>query len=157
MKRIVPRVLFTCSLFALLGACSFEEQDSGLKPRTEAENQAITDSWYPVKSQECQLILDAFGLVTLALGNGNENFVLANSDKVQEQLKITGNVVSKTFLELASNTNEASIRDYVLEAIPLFAKLDNLLPSDSADFDVSLAYLENWASLTGKVPDACKS
>lgn len=157
MKQIAFRVLISCALFAVLSACSFEEQDSGLKPRTEAENQAITDSWYPVKSEECQVILDAFGLVTLAMGNGDEKFLLDNPDKVQEQLEVTGSVVSKKFLELASNTKEASIRDFVLEAIPLFAKLDNLLPSDSEDFDASLAYLEDWAALTSKVPDACKS
>ena len=91
------------------------------------------------------------------MGNGNEKYMLENADEIQEQLELTGDIVSKKFLELAKTTEEASIRDYVLEAVPLFAKLRNLLPFDSEDFETSLTYLEDWAALTGKVPDACKS
>ena len=157
VKSTVSLILGMCGLSVFLNACSYEPEDTGLKPRTEQENNSITDAWYPIKSEECQLIVDGFGLVTLAMGNGDEKYLLNNADEIQEQLEITGDVVSKKFLELAKTTDEESIRDYVLEAVPLFAKLSNLLPFDSEDFDASLAYLEDWAALTGKVPNACKS
>jgi hypothetical protein len=157
VKRFSFNPLVLCGLSIFLTACSFEPQDSELRPRTEQENKAITDAWYPIKSEECQLIVDGFSLVTLAMGNGNEKYMLENADEIQQQLELTGDIVSKKFLELAKTTEEESIRDYLLEAVPLFAKLRNLLPSDSEDFETSLTYLEDWAALTGKVPDACKS
>lgn len=157
MKRFALNFLLLISSLIALSACSFESNKSELRPRTELENQAINDLWYPIKNDECQLIVDGFNLVRLALGNGDFQYLLSNSDKIKIQLRTTGDVVSSRFLELAKNTADKSIREYVLEAVPIFAKLQNLTLVDLDDFENTLEYLEEWATLTEKVPDGCKS
>lgn len=152
----IKMILSILSLLTLT-ACSFAPVDESPRPRTAEENQAINDSWYPIQSKECQLLVDAFGLVTLALGSSDGQDVLANMDKIKSNLELTGQIVPPRLLELSQTTLEPSIREYALEAIPFYAQLGDLIADDSEDFSFQLEYLNQLSELTGKVPDACKS
>ena len=125
--------------------------------RTVEENNAITDSWYPIQSKECQLLVDSFGLVQAAIGSNDTQYLLDNMDKIKSNLEITGQIVSQKMFELSISTQEPSIRDYALEAIPFYAHLGDLIADSSSETSFNTAYLNQMYELTGKVPDACKS
>jgi hypothetical protein len=140
-----------------LSGCTFVTEEEGLRPRTVEENNAITDSWYPVQSKECQLFIDAFGLMTAAIGSTDGQYLLDNMDQIKRDLETTGYVVSQSLLELSQTTFEPSIKTYALELIPLYVRLGDLITDDSTDTSRQIEYLNEMSRLTGKVPDACKS
>jgi hypothetical protein len=156
LKMILKLVATTLSLLAL-SACTFVYEEEGLRPRTTEENNAITDSWYPIQSKECQLFVDAFGLITAAIGNNDSQYLLDNMDQIKRDLETTGLVVSQSLLELSQNTLEPSIKSYALELIPLYVRLGDLIADDLTDTSMQTEYLIEMSDLTGKVPDACKS
>ena len=151
--KIIVSIL---SMLTLTG-CTFVPSDESPRPRTAEENNAITDSWYPVQSKECQLIVDSFGLVTAAIGSIDDQNLLDNMDEINGNLEITGRVVSQKLLELSQSTLEPSIREYALEAIPVFVQIGNLIAEDSEDYSSLNEFINRMYELTGKVPDACKS
>lgn len=140
-----------------LTGCTFVPADESPRPRTVEENNEITDSWYPVQSEECQLLVDSFGLVTAAIGSIDDPNLLENMDEINSNLEITGRIVSQKLLELSQSTSEPSIREYALEAIPVFVQLGDLINEDSGDYSSATDFIGKLYGLTGKVPDACKS
>ena len=140
-----------------LSACTFVYEEEGLRPRTADENSAITDSWYPIQSKECQLFVDAFGLITAAIGSTDGQYLLDNMVQIKRDLQTTGYVVSQSLLELSQTTFEPSIKTYALELIPLYVRLGDLVSEDSTDTSLQIEYLNEMSRLTGKIPDACKS
>ena len=149
-------IVISLSIF-VLPACTFVPASESPRPRTAEENNAITDSWYPIQSIECQLLVDSMGLAQAAIGSPDSQYLLENMDKIKSNLDLTGQVVSQKLLELSQTTQEPSIREYALEAIPVYAQLGNLISEDVSDFSFSSDILNDMFELTGKVPDACKS
>jgi hypothetical protein len=140
-----------------LSACTFVPAEEGLRPRTSEENNAITDSWYPIQSDECQLLVDSFGLVTAAVGNIESQYLLENMEQIKSNLEMTGLLVTPKLYDLSQTTSEPSIKAYALEAIPLFSQLGDLITEESGESSSQIEFLERLSNLTGKVPDACKS
>jgi hypothetical protein len=154
---ITKRLISFVACLPFLTACTISTQEEGLKIRTQAENEALVDSWYPIQSEECQLLVDSFGLISVAMGNGEMDYLMKNADEVKKDLLSTSIIVPPVLLELAQTTNEPSIKEYALEAIPIFTQLTDTLDKELNDFDTELGFLEKLANLTGRVPDACKS
>lgn len=148
-------VLVTSTLS--LTGCSAVSSDDGIKLRSESENSAIRDSWYPIQSKECQLLVDSLSLVSIAIGSIETDYLLENMEKINSNLEETGKLVVPRLLELSQNTVEQSIRDYAREAIPVFSRLDELVSEDTGGASGQIEFLSKMADLTGKVPDACKS
>lgn len=144
-------------LLFTLSACSFVPIEDGLRPRTAEENNAITDSWYPIQSDECQLLVDSFGLVSAAIGNIDSQYLLENMDEIKSNLEMTGALVAPKLYELSQTTTESSIKSYALEAVPIFSQLGNLITDEAGEPSYQLDFLERLSKLTGKVPDACAS
>ncbi len=65
--------------------------------------------------------------------------------------------MSQELLDLSQTTTEPSIREYALEAIPLFVQLGDLIAADSSESSSQIDFVNKMYALTGKVPDACKS
>jgi hypothetical protein len=103
------------------------------------------------------LFIDAFGLMTAAIGSTDGQYLLDNMDQIKRDLETTGYVVSQSLLELSQTTFEPSIKTYALELIPLYVRLGDLITDDSTDTSRQIEYLNEMSRLTGKVPDACKS
>ena len=156
LKMILKLVATTLSLLAL-SACTIVSEEEGLRPRTTEENNAITDSWYPIQSKECQLFVDAFGLIAAAIGNNDSQYLLDNMEQINRDLETTGFVVSQSLWALSETTLEPSIKEYALEAIPMFIRLSDLIIEDPSDISIQTSYLSEMSELTEKVPDACKS
>ena len=151
------RTVLIVTFLLTLTACSFTSTKEGTRMRTVEENNAITDSWYPIQSKECQLLVDSFGLVQAAIGSNDTQYLLDNMDGIKRNLELTGQIVSQKMLELSQTTQEPSIREYALEAIPFYAQLGNLVSDSSSEISFNTEYLNQMYELTGKVPDACKS
>jgi len=141
----------------VLSACTFVPVEEGLRPRTAEENNAITDSWLPIQSEECQLLVDSFGLVTAAVGNVESQYLLDNMDQIKRNLEMTGLTVTPILYELSQTTLEPSIKAYALEAIPIFSQLGDLIADETGESSLQVEFLNRLSELTGKVPDACKS
>ena len=154
MKSFIA-VLVTSTLF--LTGCSAVSSDDGIKLRSESENSAIRNSWYPIQSKECQLLVDSLSLVSIAIGSIETDYLLENMEKINSNLEETGMLVVPRLIELSQNTAEQSIRDYALEAIPVFSRLDELISEDTGGASGQIEFLSKMADLTGKVPDACKT
>jgi hypothetical protein len=154
--RSLKNLVIGVSLLTL-SACTFVPAEEGLRPRTSEENNAITDSWYPIQSKECQLLVDSFGLVTAAIGNIESQYLLENMEQIKSNLEMTGVMVTPALVDLAQTTLEPSIQAYALEAIPLFSRLGDLIVDEIGETSNQIDFLQRLSDLTGKVPDACKS
>lgn len=141
----------------ILTACTVIPAEEGARPRTVEENNAITDSWYPIQSEECQLLVDSFGLILAAIGNDDGQYLLDNMDEIKSNLKMTGEIVAPRLYDLSQTTLEPSIKQYALEMIPLFVQLEGMIANDSGDTLFQVELTEKMSELLGKVPDACKS
>jgi hypothetical protein len=148
-------VLVTSALS--LTACSPVSSDDGIKLRTQSENDAIRNSWFPIQSEECQLLVDSLGLVSAAIGNIETDYLIENMSEIDSNLEETSRIVVPRLLELSQNTKEQSIRAYALEAIPIFSRLDELVLDEIDGAATQIGLLSKMAELTGRVPDACKS
>lgn len=140
-----------------LSACTFVPAEEGLRPRTTEENNAITDSWYPIQSEECQLLVDSFGLITAAIGNVESQKLLENMERIKSDLEMTGLIVTPKLYDLSETTLEPSIKAYALEAIPIFSQLGGIIVDEAGEPLFDMDFLNRFSELTGKVPDACKS
>ena len=81
------------SVSPLLSSCSVQSSTDELKPRTVEENQAITDSWYPIKNDECQIFVDAFGLAQTALGSNDSGYLFENMEEIRQRIKQSSEVI----------------------------------------------------------------
>lgn len=154
------RTKFVLSILASTLAttsCSYSTSEEGLRPRTAEENLAIQNSWYPIQSMECQLLVDSFNLARAAIGSGETADILENQELINSRLELTARLTSQKILELATTTNEPSIRDYALEAAPVFAQLGTMIIDSESSLEEQFKFLEDFSEITGKVPDACKS
>jgi hypothetical protein len=156
MSRIVTSCILSISLIVISG-CSAPSDDSSLRPRTLAEEEAITNSWYPIANQECQLLVDSLNLIGAAIGSTDLQHLSDNMEEIKRNLEQVGKIASVRVLELSLATTEPSIRDYAIEAVPVFASLGSVLAEDSEDFTAQMNYLTKLRKLTDRVPDACKS
>lgn len=153
------KIISTLSLVSLvfISGCSSTSEDSSLRKRTLAEEEAIHNAWYPIKNKECQLLVDSMTLAQAAIGSNESQYIADNMEVIKSRLKMTEQVTSRAIFELSQSTNEPSIREYAIEAVPLFASLSSMFASDSEDFSSQLKYLAKFKALTDKIPDACKS
>ncbi len=158
--RFLNQYVQMCSfliILPLLVGCSSPSDDSSLRPRTLAEEEAITNSWYPIANQECQLLVDSLNLIGAAIGGTDIQYLSDNMEEIKRNLEQVGKIVSVRVLELSLATTEPSIRDYAIEAVPVFASLGSIIAEDSEDFTAQMNYLTKLRKLTDRVPDACKS
>ena len=144
-------------ILPILASCASTSEDSNLKPRTTAEEDAIRNSWYPIKNKECQLLVDSLNLIGAAIGSSDLQNLASNMDEIKRNLEQAGQITSMKVLELSLTTSEPSIREWVLDAVPVFASLGSIIATDSEDFTSQMAFLTKLRNLTDKVPDACKS
>ena len=156
MSRIVTSCILSISLIVISG-CSAPSDDSSLRPRTLAEEEAITNSWYPIANQECQLLVDSLNLIGAAIGSTDLQHLSDNMEEIKRNLEQVGKITSVRILELSLATTEPSIREYAIEAVPVFASLGSIIAEDSEDFTAQMNYLTKLRKLTDRVPDACKS
>lgn len=141
----------------LLTGCSTSSSEDSLRPRTADENQSIRDSWYPIRNSECQLIVDSFALIAAAIGGDETKYLSENLEDIRRRLENTGEITSQTLLRLANQTNDESIKSYALEAVPVFARVGDILVDSDEDYLQQMNYLKKYSNLTGKVPNGCKS
>ena len=154
--KTITSILLTISLILIPG-CSTTSENSSLKPRTQAEEEAITNSWYPIKNKECQLLVDSLNLIGAAIGSSDLQNLASNMEEIKRNLEQAGQITSMKVLELSLTTSEPSIREWALDAVPVFASLGSIIATDSEDFTSQMAFLTKLRNLTDKVPDACKS
>ena len=157
LKQINIRLSTITLSILVLSGCTFVPADEGARIRSSEENNAITDAWYPIQSQECQLLVDSFGLVGAAIGSSDTQNLVENMDEIKQNLEMTGEIVTRKLIDLSMTTTESSIREYAIEAIPFFSQLGSLVGGDSVQSEFQIDYLNRMYELTGKVPDACKS
>jgi len=152
------RIALGLAVVFLLTSCSATStsDDSSLRPRTLAENEAIRNSWYPIKSPECQLLVDSMNLIGAAIGGDELQYLAENMDEIKRNLEQAGRVTAAKVLELSLSTVEPSIRDWALEAVPIFASVSSMIIEDLGDTTGQIEFLTKLQKLTGKVPDACK-
>ena len=141
----------------LIPGCSTTSENSSLKPRTTAEEDAIHNSWHPIKNKECQLLVDSLNLIGAAIGSSDLQHLASNMEEIKRNLEQAGQITSMKVLELSLTTSEPSIREWALDAVPVFASLGSIIATDSEDFTSQMAFLTKLRNLTDKVPDACKS
>ena len=154
--KTITSFLLTISLILIPG-CSTTSENSSLKPRTTAEEDAIHNSWYPIKNKECQLLVDSLNLIGAAIGSSDLQNLASNMEEIKRNLEQAGQITSMKVLELSLTTSEPSIREWALDAVPVFASLGSIIATDSEDFTSQMAFLTKLRNLTDKVPDACKS
>ena len=141
-----------------LTSCGTYDSASELKPKSAEEQDKIHNSWYPVKSKECQLIVDSFSLVSAAIGSASDENLLNNMDQINENLESAGKTTSTALLNLANTTSEPSIKNWALRAVPIFASVGSMVStSQSSGAKEMLSYFEGLSKLVEDVPDACRS
>ena len=156
MSKKIDIYISLLSLIFVSG-CSFTSDNSGLRQRTTAEAEAIRNQWYPVKNEECQVFVDSFNLATAAVGSADTKYLAENMEKINSNLEETALLTSTVIFKLSQTTREPSIREYALEAAPLFASLGSIIAEDSEDFTSQIEFLTKFKALGDKVPYACKS
>lgn len=154
-KKLVG-IMSALVILSLIVGCGSQDQKD-LRPRTQEENEAIHNSWYPVKSEECQVLVDSFILMSAAIGNDDIQYLAANLDQIKQNLIEAGKINSARLLELANTTQDVSIRNWALEAVPTFANLQ-IINSGSEEQMLDLNdYLLGLSKLVEDVPSGCRS
>lgn len=154
--KYVQACLFLFILLTLAG-CSSPSDNSSLKPRTQAEEEAITNSWYPIKNKECQLLVDSLNLIGAAIGGNDLQYLAGNMEEIKRNLEQAGQITSIKVLELSLTTQEPSIKEWALEAVPILASASSMITENLDDTAAQIEYLIKLRNLTDRVPDACKS
>jgi len=160
IHRFLNKYLQVCSIFIILPilvSCASTSGDSSLKPRTTAEEEAIYNSWYPIKNKECQLLVDSLNLIGAAIGGNDLQYLAGNMEKIKRSLEQAGQITSIKVLELSLTTQEPSIKEWALEAVPIFASASSMITENLDDTAAQIEYLSKFRNLTDRVPDACKS
>jgi hypothetical protein len=153
--KIITSFLLTISLILIPG-CSTTSENSSLKPRSIAEEDAIHNSWYPVKNKECQLLVDSLNLIGAAIGSNELQYLADNMEEIKRNLEQAGQITSMKVLELSLTTSEPSIREWALDAVPIFASTSSWIIEDLDDTTSQMEHLIKFRNLTDRVPDACK-
>ena len=156
LNKYVQACLFLMILPILVG-CSSTPGDSNLKPRTTAEEDAIRNSWYPIKNKECQLLVDSLNLIGAAIGSSDLEYLADSMEEIKRNLEQAGQITSIKVLELSLTTKEPSIREWALDAVPIFASVSTWIIEDLNDTTSQMENLVKFRDLTDRVPDACKS
>ncbi len=144
------------SLF-LVSGCSVTSDDSSLRPRTLAQEEAIRNSWYPIKNEECQLLVDSLNLIGAAIGSTDLEYLAGNMEEIKNNLEQAGQITSIKVLELSLTTKEPTIKEWALDAVPIFASVSSWIIEDLNDTTSQMENLVKFRDLTDRVPDACKS
>ncbi len=144
------------SLF-LVSGCSVTSDDSSLRPRTLAQEEAIRNSWYPIKNKECQLLVDSLNLIGAAIGSTDLEYLAGNMEEIKNNLEQAGQITSIKVLELSLTTKEPTIKEWALDAVPIFASVSSWIIEDLNDTTSQMENLVKFRDLTDRVPDACKS
>jgi hypothetical protein len=144
-------------ILPILVGCSSTSGDSNLKPRTTAEEDAIRNSWYPIKNKECQLLVDSLNLIGAAIGSSDLEYLAGSMEEIKRNLEQAGQITSIKVLELSLTTKEPSIREWALDAVPIFASVSSWIIEDLNDSTSQMKNLIEFRNLTDRVPDACKS
>jgi hypothetical protein len=144
-------------ILPILVGCSSTPGDSNLKPRTTAEEDAIRNSWYPIKNKECQLLVDSLNLIGAAIGSSDLEYLADSMEEIKRNLEQAGQITSIKVLELSLTTKEPSIREWALDAVPIFASASSWIIEDLNDSTSQMKNLIEFRNLTDRVPDACKS
>ena len=153
--KTITSILLTISLILIPG-CSTTSENSSLKPRTTAEEDAIHNSWYPIKNKECQLLVDSLNLIGAAIGSNELQYLADNMEEIKRNLEQAGQITSMKVLELSLTTSEPSIREWALDAVPIFASTSSWIIEDLDDTTSQMEHLIKFRNLTDRVPDACK-
>jgi hypothetical protein len=95
-------------------------------------------------------------LIGAAIGGDELQYLAENMDEIKRNLEQAGRVTAAKVLELSLFTAEPSIRDWALEAVPIFASVSSMIIEDLGDTTGQIEFLTKLQKLTGKVPDACK-
>ena len=156
LPKAITSFLLTISLILIPG-CSTTSEDSNLKPRTTAEEDAIYNSWYPIKNKECQLLVDSLNLIRVAIGSNDLQYLAGNMEEIKRNLEQAGQLTSIKVLELSLTTKEPSIKEWALDAVPIFASASSWIIEDLNDTTSQMKNLIKFRNLTDRVPDACKS
>jgi len=156
LNKYVQACLFLIILPISVG-CSSTPGDSNLKPRTAAEDDAIRNSWYPIKNKECQLLVDSLNLIGAAIGSSDLEYLADSMEEIKRNLEQAGQITSIKVLELSLTTKEPSIREWALDAVPIFASASSWIIEDLNDSTSQMKNLIEFRNLTDRVPDACKS
>jgi hypothetical protein len=156
LPKAITSFLLTISLILIPG-CSTTSEDSNLKPRTTAEEDAIYNSWYPIKNKECQLLVDSLNLIRVAIGSNDLQYLAGNMEEIKRNLEQAGQLTSIKVLELSLTTKEPSIKEWALDAVPIFASASSWIIEDLNDTTSQMKNLIKFRNLTDSVPDACKS
>jgi hypothetical protein len=157
--RFLNKHIQACSfliILPILVGCSSTPEGSNLKPRTTAEEDAIHNSWYPIKNKECQLLVDSLNLISAAIGSNELQYLADNMEEIKRNLEQAGQITSMKVLELSLTTSEPSIREWALDAVPIFASTSSWIIEDLDDATSQMEHLIKFRNLTDRVPDACK-
>jgi hypothetical protein len=156
MSKTIISFFISISLF-LVSGCSVTSDDSSLRPRTLAQEEAIRNSWYPIKNKECQLLVDSLNLIGAAIGNTDLEYLAGNMEEIKSNLEQAGQITSIKVLELSLTTKEPTIKEWALDAVPIFASVSTWIIEDLNDTTSQMENLVKFRDLTDRVPDACKS
>jgi hypothetical protein len=156
MSKTIISFFVLMSLF-LVSGCSVTSDDSSLRPRTLAQEEAIRNSWYPIKNKECQLLVDSLNLIGAAIGSTDLEYLAGNMEEIKNNLEQAGQITSIKVLELSLTTKEPTIKEWALDAVPIFASVSSWIIEDLNDTTSQMENLVKFRDLTDRVPDACKS
>jgi hypothetical protein len=156
MSKTIISFFVLMSLF-LVSGCSVTSDDSSLRPRTLAQEEAIRNSWYPIKNEECQLLVDSLNLIGAAIGSTDLEYLAGNMEEIKNNLEQAGQITSIKVLELSLTTKEPTIKEWALDAVPIFASVSSWIIEDLNDTTSQMENLVKFRDLTDRVPDACKS
>jgi|688.fasta_scaffold338366_1 hypothetical protein len=156
MLKTIISFFISISLF-LVSGCSVTSDDSSLRPRTLAQEEAIRNSWYPIKNKECQLLVDSLNLIGAAIGSTDLEYLAGNMEEIKSNLEQAGQITSIKVLELSLTTKEPTIKEWALDAVPIFASVSTWIIEDLNDTTSQMENLVKFRDLTDRVPDACKS
>ena len=156
MLKTIISFFISISLF-LVSGCSVTSDDSSLRPRTLAQEEAIRNSWYPIKNKECQLLVDSLNLIGAAIGSTDLEYLAGNMEEIKNNLEQAGQITSIKVLELSLTTKEPTIKEWALDAVPIFASVSSWIIEDLNDTTSQMENLVKFRDLTDRVPDACKS
>jgi hypothetical protein len=78
-------------------------------------------------------------------------------EEIKSNLEQAGQITSIKVLELSLTTKEPTIKEWALDAVPIFASVSTWIIEDLNDTTSQMENLVKFRDLTDRVPDACKS
>jgi hypothetical protein len=96
-------------------------------------------------------------LIGAAIGSSDLEYLADSMEEIKRNLEQAGQITSIKVLELSLTTKEPSIREWALDAVPIFASASSWIIEDLNDSTSQMKNLIEFRNLTDRVPDACKS